>query len=762
MNTDPQPKPLFSETNQNTPEIGGGLPVIEYWAEHTLSPEGPPLWKTLFHHSACLSCSWGTGGQKGGFTNEEGEKLQRCMKSVEAISAEIKPAIREEFFDTHSIAQLQRLTSMEADRLGRWSFPVIHRAGSDRYERISWEEIYAIATAAFQKPPERVASYSSGRGSNEAAFLLQLMLRTLGSNNLADCSDLCHAPSTTALKEMFGTNTSIVSLESLKQADCVVLAGANSSYNHPRLMNELIKLRDRGGRVIVINPVMEIGLVKFGSPAFPIKSLIPGSDIASLYLQPIPGSDVALFVGIQKALMEQGYVDRAFLQAHTEGWQAVLEQARSLDWDTLTATCGVSQSEIETAAQIIGTSKRVVFGWAMGITQHTNGVDNVYSIANTALISGQIAKMGAGVMPVRGHSNVQGFGSMGVTVKLKEEIKLALEQLLGRSLNLPKGYHTRDLIEAAVAGKVDSLLCVGGNLYSANPDSAQAKRALGNIDTIIYLATKPNIGHFNGLAKTNTIVIPVLNRFENPHKTTVESGNNFVRLNDEGTTHLKDADLISEVEFLTELAHRLLGEYPVEWRKLQDTRYVRQLIARTIPGYEKIGAIDDTKEEFTISGRIVTEPHFKTPSGKAKMFTTPLPTLTLPDVSEFGMEEPANSLVLALMTGRSYSQHNTVVYKIGDKYRGMPHRHCILMNRLDAEKIGLAEHDRVTVQGDADKLDNIEVIYGAVRSGAALMFYPEVNVIFKAKTETRSGTPAYKRVPVLVYHKERSPKTAQL
>ncbi len=273
---------------------------------------------------------------------------------------------------------------------------------------------------------------------------------------------------------------------------------------------------------------------------------------------------------------------------------------------------------------------------------------------------------------------------------------------------------------------------------------------MGNIDTIIYLATKPNIGHFHGLAKTNTIIIPVLNRFENPHKTTVESGNNFVRLNDEGKTHLKDADLISEVEFLTELAHRLLGDYPVEWHKMQDTRYVRQLIARTIPGYEKIGTIDDTKEEFTISGRIVTEPHFKTSSGKAKMFATPLPHLTLPEAKDFGIEA-VNSLVLALMTGRSYSQHNTVVYKIGDRYRGMPQRHCILMNRIDAEKINLAQGDRVTVQGDAGKLDKIEVIYGAVREGAALMFYPEVNVIFKATTETRSGTPAYKRVPVLVY-----------
>ncbi len=313
MDSNPQPQPPFHETNENTPEIGGGLPVIEYWAKHTLSLQGPHLWKTLFHKSACLSCSWGTGGQKGGFTNEVGEKLQRCMKSVEAISAEIQPPVPVHFFDSHKITDLQQLSSMEADRLGRLSFPVIRRSGSEHYERISWEEIYAIATAAFKKPPERVASYSSGRGSNEAAFLLQLLLRTLGSNNLADCSDLCHAPSTTALKEMFGTNTSIVSLESLKQADCVVLAGANSAYNHPRLMNELIKLRERGGKVIVINPVMEIGLVKFGSPAFPVKSLIPGSDIASLYLQPIPGSDVALFVGIQKALIEQGFVQYDFL-----------------------------------------------------------------------------------------------------------------------------------------------------------------------------------------------------------------------------------------------------------------------------------------------------------------------------------------------------------------------------------------------------------------------------------------------------------------
>ncbi|MEM7595979.1 MAG: FdhF/YdeP family oxidoreductase, partial [Cyanobacteria bacterium P01_A01_bin.83] len=534
--------------SESTPEMGGGLPVIKYWAKHTLSPEGAKLWSTLFHKSACLSCSWGTGGQKGGFTNEEGEKLQRCMKSVESISAEIQPGINQSFFEQQTIWQLQQQTSLEADRLGRWSFPVIFTSDSTHYQKISWDEIYHIAETAFKIAPERIASYSSGRSSNEAAFLLQLMMRALDSNNLADCSDLCHAPSTFALKQIFGTGTSMVSLASLKATDCVVLAGSNASYNHPRLMNELIKLRDKGGKIIVINPVKERGLVKFASPAF-LTSLFTGSDIASIYLQPHPGSDVALFTGIQKSLIEHDQIDREFLQAYTENWSEVIELATATSWSEIVNTCGVSQPEIEAAAQIIASSPKVVFAWAMGITQQQNGVDNVASIANTALLTGNVGRFGAGLMPVRGHSNVQGFGSMGVTVSLKQEIQQSLEKLLGRSLSRVPGYDATALIAAADEGKVDTLICVGGNLYAASPNSQQAKRALGKIKTIIYLATKPNLGHFHGLAAQNTIIIPVFNRFENPHKTTVESGNNFVRLNDEGKTHLQNADLIAEVDF---------------------------------------------------------------------------------------------------------------------------------------------------------------------------------------------------------------------
>jgi anaerobic selenocysteine-containing dehydrogenase len=255
-------------------------------------------------------------------------------------------------------------------------------------------------------------------------------------------------------------------------------------------------------------------------------------------------------------------------------------------------------------------------------------------------------------------------------------------------------------------------------------------------------------------------VIPVFARFENPHKTTTESGNNFVRLNDEGQTHLKNADLISEVAFLTELAHRLHGATPIHWRKLQDTRYVRQLIAQTIPGFEPMATLDNTQAEFTISGRIFHAPQFATPSGKATMFVTPLPCLTLPTLQDFKIPATADGLVVALSTGRSYAQHNTVVYRNADQYRGMPHRNCILMNAVDIAQVGFSEHQRVNVTGDAGQLENVEIISGQIRQGAALMFYPEVNILFKARIDPQCGTPAFKRVPIAVWVNSRHSKHA--
>jgi molybdopterin-dependent oxidoreductase alpha subunit len=744
MPTDPTPEDASS---------GGGWPLIEGWARATLSPTGPRLWQTLTHKSACLSCAWGTGGQNGGFRDELGEPLQRCLKSVEAIGAELQPAVPAEVFAGRSLAELQQLSSAQCDRLGRLDRPLIRREGREHYEPIRWEEVHALTAAAFRTPPpERVASYSSGRSSNEAAYLLQLLLRALGSNNLADCSDLCHAPSTVGLGRVFGSGTSMVNLESLQQADGVVLVGSNAPANHPRLMNELIRLRERGGTVIVINPILEGGLLKFGSPAFPIRSMLGGgSAIASIFLQPIPGSDVAVFLGLQKALLEAGSIPWEFVRAHADGWEGVSEQIKSTSWEAITSCCGLSQEELEHTANRLAACKAVVFAWAMGITHHANGTSNVQAIANTAVLTGNVGRPGAGTMPIRGHSNVQGFGSMGVSAKLREPMRLALEELLGRPLSRTPGYDTRALIEAAERGTVDTLLCLGGNLYGANPDSGQAGRALGKIDTIVYLATKPNTGHFHGLAARQTLLLPVFNRFETPHRTTVESGNNWVRLNEPGTTHLGSGQLTSEVEFLAELAHRLHGDTPIDWRRLQDPVYVRELIAGTVPGYEAIADIDVSKQEFEVAGRVFHQPRFATPSGRAQLAPTPLPELKLPGTEHFGgLPAGERGLVLSLITARSYGQHNTVVYKTGDSYRGMPHRQTILMNPVDIAASGLEVHQRVRVQGEAGALEGIEVIPGSIRRGAALMFYPEANVLMRPVIDAESGTPAFKRVPVLV------------
>jgi molybdopterin-dependent oxidoreductase alpha subunit len=752
------PDPSSTAPTPEDASSGGGWPLIDGWARATLSPTGPRLWQTLTHKSACLSCAWGTGGQNGGFRDELGEPLQRCLKSVEAISAELQPAVPASVFSGRCLEELRQLTSAECDRLGRLDRPLILREGSSHYEPLSWEEVHHLTAAAFRRPaPERVASYSSGRSSNEAAWLLQLLLRALGSNNLADCSDLCHAPSTVGLGRVFGSGTSMVNLESLQQADGVVLVGSNAPANHPRLMNELIRLRERGGTVIVINPVLEAGLLRFGSPAFPIRSMLGGgSDIASLFLQPTPGSDVAVFLGIQKALLERDAIAWDVLRTHADGWQELVAQIESTSWEAITNCCGLSREELEHTASRLAACRAVVFAWAMGITHHANGTDNVQAIANTALLTGNVARPGAGTMPIRGHSNVQGFGSMGVTTRLREPMRLALEQLLGKPLSRVEGYDTRALMEAADRGVVETLLCLGGNLYGANPDSGQASRALRQIDTIVYLATKPNTGHFHGLAARQTLLLPVFNRFETPHRTTVESGNNWVRLNEPGTSHLRDGALISEVAFLAELAHRLHGDTPIDWRRLQEADYVRELIARTVPGYEAMAGIDESRREFEVAGRVFHEPRFATPNGRAQLAATPLPELTLPDADHFGGLQPGeHGLVLSLITARSYGQHNTVVYKTADSYRGMPHRQTILMNPDDICGSGLAAHRRVRVQGEAGTLEDIEVIPGSIRRGAALMFYPEANVLMRPVIDPASGTPAFKRVPVLVRGQER-------
>jgi len=713
---------------------GGGWPAILYALEKAMEVGPWRLWKKMSSRNACKTCAVGMGGQLGGMVNETGHFPEVCKKSLQAQAADMKAAILPEFFDEHDLDSLIALTPKQCEDAGRLTFPLMLAPGASHFQPVNWQAALEIAAGALRAAdPKQTAFYSSGRSSNEAGFLLQSFARVYGTNNVMNCSFFCHQASGVALKMALGSGTATVQLEDLAKADLVFMCGSNPASNHPRVMTLLADLRERGGQVIVVNPVREPGLETFHIPS-QLKSLIFGSRIASLYVQPYAGGDVAFFVGVLKALIECGKVNQEFLDAHTTGADPVLAEARAASWEAIESCGGVLRAQIEEVAAMLAGSRSTVFCWAMGLTQHENGVDNVLALCNLALASGQVGREGAGMLPMRGHSNVQGVGSIGVTPQLQEAARLALERVYGRQLPTQPGYDTYAMVEAAEAGKIDVLIALGGNLWGSNPDSERASRALQSIKTTVYLSTKLNPGHFQGRGQT-TLILPVLARDEEPQATTQESMFNFVRLSEGGEANLR-GNMRAESEIICDLATLVLGKVPVDWSRMRSHREIRRLISEVVPGWQEIAQIDDTKREFTIQGRILHSPKFNTDDGRARMYVTPLP--------------PAKTDVLRLITLRSEGQFNTVVYEEPDLYRGIPHRHCILVSGEDATRLEIADGQRVTVRGEAGTLQNIEVVLGKIRPGVVAMFYPESNLLIKGHPDKRSKTPAFKSAPVWI------------
>lgn len=674
------------------------------------------------------------GGQSGGMVNESGHFPEVCKKSLQAQVADMQGAVPVEFFEQNDLQSLLKLTPKQAEDAGRLSFPLILKDGSRHLQPIDWDSALAIAGDALKTcTPDRAAFYSSGRSSNEAAFILQSFARVYGCNNVNNCSYYCHQASGVGLKMTFGSGTATIQLDDLAKADLAFVIGANPASNHPRLMTQLASLRERGGQVVVINPIVESGLEKFYIPSR-VKSLLFGTEIASKYVQPLAGGDLYLFVGMLKALIESKNVNMDFLKENTIGYEAVLENAIQSGWPQLVSGSGVPEEEIRSCAQILASSRSAIFCWAMGLTHQTTGVENILALNNLALATGNVGRPGAGMLPIRGHSNVQGIGSIGFTPSLKDGVRKALERAYNKSFPAEPGYDTHATIAAADAGRIDTLFVLGGNLWGSNPDLSWAARGMQKVDTTVFLSTKLNPGHFQGRGKT-TLILPVLARDEEPQYTTQESMFNFVRLSDGGKPNLTGS-MRAESDVICDIASHVLGDSPFDWKSLKDHKKVREFIADTIPGWHEIGKIDDTKKEFTIAGRIFHTPSFPTESGKAEMHASPLP--------------PVNNEQLKLLSLRSEGQFNTVVYEEYDLYRGIPHRHCILISPEDAEKIGVKDGQRVTVAGEAGELENIEVVVGRIRQGVAAMFYPESNAIIKANLDPRSKTPAFKNAPVQI------------
>lgn len=719
------------------PRSGGGWQAIRYSLKLASRVGWWNMWKAMRSHNACKTCAVGMGGQLGGMVNEGGHALEVCKKSFQAMASDLQGGIPESFWSRTGIQQLRAMSSRQLEHCGRLTQPVILRAGANHYEPIAWDEVFTLIADRMQAAgPESSFFYASGRSSNEAGFLLQLMSRLHGTNYVNNCSYYCHQASGVGLGSSIGTGAGTVRLNDLDHTDLYVLIGANPASNHPRLMKALMEIRRRGGRVIVVNPVKETGLTNFRVPS-DMRSLFMGTEIASTYLQPHIGGDFAWLLGVAKEVLERDGQDDAFLEAHTEGFDEFRQLAEAASWDDIEQQSGLSRAQITDIADQYLQSKNVVFGWCMGITHHLHGTNNVQMIANVALLRGMVGRRRAGVMPIRGHSNVQGLGSVGVTPALKTGMLEKLEAKLGIEVPISPGYDTMACMEASHRGEMDFAFCLGGNLYASNPDLQYAEECMSRIRTVLYLSTTLNTGHAFGRGSEDTIILPVLPRDEEPQPTTQESMFSYVRLSDGGSARL--AGPRSEVSILAELAIRVFGpDCPVDFEELRSHAEIRELIGELVPGYESMLGMDRDKQEFHVAGRAVSDYQFPTESGKAKFHSPPMP--------DRGIDENQ----YRLMTVRSEGQFNSVVYDEEDVYRGQERRDVILMNGDDMRQQGLTTNDHVRIRSECGELRMYLVREYDIRSGNVMMYYPEANVLVPHTTDPLSRTPGFKSAVVSV------------
>ncbi len=690
--------------------------------------------RALQSHNACKACGLGMGGQRGGMTNELDEFPSVCNKSVQAQSTDIQPPIPSEVFQ-HTLAEFRELSPRQLEHLGRLGKPIYKGAGETHYREVDWDWAIATAAAAFRRSePDRTFFYSSGRSSNEAGFVLQLLARLYGTNNISNCSYYCHQATGEALASTIGTGTATVELEDLAGADLFFLIGANPASNHPRLLHKLIQLRRRGGRVVVINPMRESGLVRFAAPKM-ISSMIRGGDeIASHYLQPRIGSDIALFTAIAKAVLEKGGENREFIEAHTTGFAELAEHVRSQEWENLLSECGVTRESVDEVADAYLASKNAIFAWGMGMTHHLHGVENIEWISNLALLRGMLGKPAAGLLPLRGHSNVQGIGTIGVKPVLAREVFQRMEEGFGVSLPDKPGLHTMASLERAHEGGIDAALMMGGNLYAATPDSQWAARALDNIGFKLFLTTTLNQGHIHGVDKGEAMILPVCARDEEPEPTTQESMFNYVRLSDGGITRI--ASVRSEVAILADLATQMLPDSSLDFERFKQHRHIRQAIADMVPGMEELADIDVARKEFHVRGRIKHRPEFNTGDGKARFRVQPVQT------AEQGNHP------FTLMTFRSEGQFNSIIYEERDSYRGTEHRWTVFLSQQDALELGVGEGEWIDITSDWGEMRAVQVRLAELPKGSVAAYYPEANILTSRRCDPRSHTPQFKSVPV--------------
>lgn len=741
------------KTQKSYTKAAGGWDSLISSARH-LVKSGAPLKgaKALLNLNQgegfdCPGCAWGDP--------EATSSFEFCENGVKAVAWEATShRVTRDFFDNHTVTELLGWGGHALEGEGRLTAPMVYDPAGDKYTPITWDDAFSLIGAELNKlkSADQAAFYTSGRTSNEAAFLYQLFARTFGTNNLPDCSNMCHEPSGVALKEAIGIGKGTVRLEDFERAQAIFIFGQNPGTNHPRMLGDLQKAAERGCKIVSFNPLRERGLEKFANPKR-VRDMLPGagSKISSHYFQLRIGGDRAAALGIMKHLWaweqkDGGVFDHDFIKTHTAGLKSVLALLDKTPWPEIEKQSGLSKDDLEVAAKIYARSKATIFTWAMGITQHEGATETIQTLMNLQLLKGNIGKPGAGICPVRGHSNVQGDRTMGIDHEPAPAFLASLDAEFGIKAPRKAGLSSVDAIAAMAAGKVKVFIGLGGNFASATPDTALTGRALKRCALTVHISTKLNHSHL--VHGKRALILPTLGRTEidfqaaGPQVISVEDSMSMVHASS-GLNMPASKNLKSEVAIVCGIARATLPKSKIPWGDFTaDYALIRERVERVIPGFEAFNERIAVPGGFYL-GNSAAERIWNTTGGKAIFFAHPLQ-----------MRAKQDGKVFTLTTFRSHDQYNTSIYGMNDRYRGVHGtREVLFMNPGDIANLGLAADGRVDIKtaGGGGELKGYRLVPYNIPRGDVAAYFPEANVLIPVTAiDKRSKTPASKSIPVTV------------
>ncbi|WP_412971086.1 FdhF/YdeP family oxidoreductase [Glaciecola sp. MF2-115] len=700
----------------------------------------------------CPGCAWPDPmGKKSTFSF--------CENGAKAIADEATTKKADEaFFANNSITFLKTKSDRWLNEQGRLVSPLYKAERADHYKVISWTDAIDLMAHKLSEldNADEAAFYTSGRTSNEAAYLYQLFIRTFGTNNMPDCSNMCHESSGIGLVETIGIGKGTVSLDDLESSECIFIFGQNPGSNHPRMLASLQAAKRRNCKIVSINPLDEAGLQKFNNPQEISGLAGQGTKLRDLHLPIKINGDAAFLTGLAKFLFEKheltnDVLDVDFIQKYCEGFESFKEHINTFVWEDITEASGLTKKQIQEAGAYLLESKKTIFCWAMGMTQHKNAVANIQLMANVLMLQGNLGKAGSGVCPVRGHSNVQGDRTMGIWENAPLSFINKLNEYHKLSLKSDKGVNTIECIEQMHQEKIKVFIGLGGNFYRAAPDHDFTEKALANCDLTVQISTKLNMSHL--YTGKEALILPTLGRTEIDHINqklqfvTVENSMGVIQTS-HGRKPPASTELKSEVAIVGELALKLSDTHTelakVKWQNyLSDYAEIREAISNTIEGFDNFNERINSAGEFMLPNPVRDQLKFNTHNGKANFIQHSIESAKV----------KANEFIL--MTIRSHDQFNTTVYTNHDRYRGIKGtRRVIFINKSDAEKLGYSELQKVSVQALSNKqkvVHDFILVFYDIPKGCIAGYYPETNNLISIKDFAhKSFTPAYKSVPVRI------------